>query len=162
MITLRTLITTVVIAISLSLMTGQAATETDTDSTEANLDTAVVYQTAEVQGKVADTKEEAASMLFQYMLKSKTDRAIADSSSEWVQPRVYPGVELYFSMDGRTMRFVGIIFDGVGKDTEDGERTFGIMFIDGKKNYKLRSILWEGNWFMEKTQGAKAKEDFLK
>jgi len=143
-------------------MTGQAATETDTDSTEANLDTAVVHQTAEVQGKVAHTKEEAASMLYQYMLKSKTDRTIADSSSEWVQPRVYPGVELYFSMDGRTMRFVGTIFDGVGKDTEDGERTFGIMFIDGKKNYKLRHILWEGNWFMEKTQGAKAKEKFLK
>lgn len=44
MITLRTLITTVVIATSLSFMTGQASTETNSDSTEANLDTAVVHQ----------------------------------------------------------------------------------------------------------------------
>lgn len=79
--------------------------------------------------------------------------------SWWVQPRIYPGVKLYYSHDGTTMRYIGTIFDAVSR-TIDGERCFGITMASGTREYKHREILWNGRWFMDRVQGKEARDEF--
>lgn len=79
---------------------------------------------------------------------------------KWVQPKIYPGVKLYYSHDGMKMRYIGTIFDAVSR-TIDGERCFGITMASGSKEYKQRAILWNGYWFMDQVQGQKAIDKFM-
>jgi len=75
--------------------------------------------------------------------------------AKWVQPRIYPGVKLYYSHDGIKMRYIGTISDAIGS-TINGERTFGITMASGSEEYKYREILWDGHWFMDRAQGQEA------
>ena len=227
MITLRTLITTVVIAMSLSFMSGHA-------SAEANFDSVLVYQpqakwidsegTLSWKTKVVNgTNDTAYYHVYLRILDSAgfeltyTDRIMEklgprsvkdhegtfvvqpkylnqfgsveigiekdDDSTwmaeakrkvapqqvtakppaeqpKWVQPKIYPGVKLYYSHDGMKMRYIGTIFDAVSR-TIDGERCFGITMASGSKEYKQRAILWNGYWFMDQVQGQKAIDKFM-
>lgn len=79
--------------------------------------------------------------------------------AEWVQPRIYPGIKLYYSHDGTTMRYIGEIWDAVGYGSGN-DRTFGIKYKNGNKEYKYRRILWHGHWFMNRAQAEKIIAEF--
>ncbi|MFH1892505.1 MAG: hypothetical protein ABIK83_07460 [Candidatus Zixiibacteriota bacterium] len=83
----------------------------------------------------------------------------AADESRWVQPKIYPDVKLYYSHDGTQMQYIGTICDAIGR-TINGERCFGIVMASGSREYKLRAILWNGHWFMDRVQGQKAIDKF--
>jgi len=78
--------------------------------------------------------------------------------SKWVEPRIYPGVKLYYSHDGTRMQYVGTIFDAVSR-TINGKRCFGIRYANGNEEYKYREILWNGQWYMDRVQGQKMRDE---
>jgi len=78
--------------------------------------------------------------------------------SKWVEPRIYPGVKLYYSHDGTRMQYVGTIFDAASR-TINGKRCFGIEYTNGDREYKYREILWNGRWWMDRIQGQRMRDE---
>lgn len=93
--------------------------------------------------------------------KQVVTKPAAEPESKWVQPRIYPGVRLYYSHDGTKMQYIGTISDAVG-GTTNGERTFGITMASGSEEYKYREILWNGHWFMDRVQGQEVRDKSLR
>jgi len=91
--------------------------------------------------------------------KKVTAKKRAVKLSKWVEPKIYPGVKLYYSHNGTRMKYIGTIFDAVSR-TINGERCFGIRMASGSMEYKHRNMLWNGHWFMDREQGQEAIDKF--
>ena len=83
------------------------------------------------------------------------------TENEWIQPRIYPGVELYYQHNNQSpMLFIGTIVDAVGYGSGD-ERTFSIRYNKtGKVEYKYRRILWNGCWYVDREQMNNVIKDY--
>ncbi len=77
----------------------------------------------------------------------------AVEQSRWCEPRIYPGVKLYYRVNSQSpMVFVGTVVDAVGHRI-DGERTFSIRYANSdNEEYKYRRILWNGHWYADRKQ----------
>lgn len=93
----------------------------------------------------------------------KTVVAEPVKQSKWMRPRIYPGVKLYYQHNSQSpVLFIGTIVDAVGYGS-GGDRTFSLRYDKtGGVEYKLRRILWTGQWRADRIQQEKIIEEFYK